>query len=137
MTRGFQRTLARSPITLVLLGLLAAAPAAVRADTGLLDGRAFEVEMQKKGSEDVIPNTLTFRSGTFLSAVCVQHDFPQSTYEATRTGDAVTFEVAAQSYTKGHMDWEGTVRGDRLEATAVWYRPDQEPVEFRIRGAAK
>lgn len=48
------------------------------------------------------------------------------------------FEVRADSYTEGHMDWKGTVQGDRLEATAVWHRPGHpEPIELWIRGQAR
>lgn len=108
-----------------------------QAKTSLLDGRTFEVEMTKMDSDQVIPNTLTFDAGTFLSAVCVKHDFSKSIYEATETGDAIAFEVNAQSSTKGTMDWEGTVSGDQLAATAIWYRPEQEPVEFSIRGSVR
>lgn len=128
------------PVTLLVLavvGLLAAAPVA-EADTGLLDGRTFEVQMGKKGSSEGQPNTLTFLSGTFLSAHCVNFDFPQSEYRATRGSNSIDFEVRARSYTEGYMDWKGTVRGDRIEATAVWHRPGHdEPIELWIRGKAK
>ncbi len=127
--------MSRIMIPMVVSTMLLLAPAV---DAEELDGRAFTVEMLKSGSDEPIANTLTFESGTFLSAVCVNHDFPQSKYAVHHEGDTVSFTVNAKSYTKGHMDWEGTVKDGRLEATAVWYRPDrEEPVRFTIRGTQK
>lgn len=74
MTPSRRQTFARILVILVLLGLPAMAPAATRADTSLLDGRSFEVEIQEKGSDDVIRNTSASHSETFLSADCVQPD---------------------------------------------------------------
>lgn len=137
MSTTIRRAFAVAPIILVLLAFVGTAPAA-QSETGLLDGRTFEVEMGAKGDAEGTPNTLTFLSGTFLSQVCVQYDFPQSEYHATRSGDTIEFRVPARSYTEGHMDWTGTVTGKRLEATAVWYRPGHdEPIEFWIRGSEK
>lgn len=117
------------------IGLLAVASIA-QAET--LDGRAFDVEMVPKGTDKVIDNTLTFHAGTFLSAVCVKHDFTQAEYSATEKEGKVAFEVTGTSYTKGHMDWQGTVEDGRLEATAVWHRPGQdEPTRFTVRGTEK
>lgn len=131
------RTLGVAPLILALLSFLVA-PAAAEADTGLLDGRTFEVEMGKKGQTEGQANTLTFRSGTFLSEVCVKYEFPQSVYRAQRSGDSIEFRLVARSPSEGHMDWSGTVTGDRLEATAVWHRPGHdEPIELWIRGTER
>lgn len=103
-----------------------------------LDGRAFEVEMLPEGADQPVANTLTFHNGTFLSAVCVDHDFPQADYRVTEIDGKVRFEVHADSYSKGHMIWEGTVEADRLQATAIWHRPDREdPIRFSVQGEAR
>lgn len=125
------------PVQLLLVLLLGMAALAHAGSPGL-DGRAFDVEMLPAGADEPIANTLTFHDGTFLSAVCVNHDFPQSSYKVTETGDSTGFEVHAKSYSKGHMIWEGTVEDGQLQATAVWHRPDRdEPVRFSIKGEEK
>lgn len=112
--------------------------ALAQAGSSALDGRAFDVEMLPAGADEPIENTLTFHDGTFLSAVCVNHDFPQASYQVTEAGDGVGFKVHAESYTKGHMTWDGTVKDGQLQATAVWHRPDRdEPVRFSISGREK
>ncbi len=123
----------------ILFSSLFAVPLTVSADDNLLDGQAFEIEMLAKGSDKPVENTLTFKSGTFLSAVCVKHDFPQSKYLSYEKDGVTHFEVDAKSYTKGNMNWKGTVneKGE-LEAKAAWYKPDAEkPVEFQIKGHKK
>lgn len=132
---AIRRTALNASRMLTAFALLAAVSVA---HAGALDGRAFDVEMMPVGTDKVIDNTLTFHSGTFLSAVCVKHDFTQADYSATEKDGKVEFEATGTSYTKGHMDWHGTVEKGRLEATAVWHRPDRdEPIRFTIRGTEK
>lgn len=122
-----------------IFSFLFAAPLVSMAENKPLDGQAFEIEMLPKGSEKPIENTLTFKSGTFLSAVCVKHDFPQSDYLSYEKDGVIHFEVDAESYTKGNMVWKGTVNeSGELEAKAVWNKPDADkPVEFEIKGKKK
>ncbi|NEZ04960.1 hypothetical protein G4Y73_12450 [Wenzhouxiangella sp. XN201] len=132
---GQHRTFLRG---LLLLALCLGMAALAQAGSPGLDGRAFDVEMLPAGADEPIANTLTFHEGTFLSAICVNHDFPQASYKATESGDGTDFEVHAKSYSKGHMLWEGTVKDGQLQATAVWHRPDRdEPVRFSISGKEK
>lgn len=123
----------------VSLLLIVIVPIIAFAESKQLDGQAFEIEMLAKGSDKPVENTLTFESGTFLSAVCVKHDFPQSKYQSYEKEGVTHFEVNAKSYTKGNMVWKGKVNKDGvLEADAVWYKPDDEkPVEFNIKGKKK
>lgn len=123
----------------ILFSCLFAMPLTLLANDNSLDGQAFEIEMLAKGSDKPVENTLTFESGTFLSAVCVKHDFPQSKYLSYEKDGVTYFEVDAKSYTKGNMSWKGTVneKGE-LEAQAAWHKPDAEkPVEFQIKGHKK
>lgn len=123
----------------LLLGLLTLVAVVAQAGSPGLDGKAFDVEMLPAGADEPVSNTLTFHDGTFLSAVCVNHDFPQSSYTAHESDDGeIRFEVRADSYTKGYMTWEGTVENGQLQASAVWHRPDRdEPVRFEVSGTEK
>lgn len=64
--------------TKLLLGGLALVAIVAQAGSPGLDGKAFDVEMLPAGADEPVANTLTFHDGTFLSAVCVNHDFPQT-----------------------------------------------------------
>lgn len=124
--------------TKLLVGGLALVAAVAQAGSPELDGKAFDVEMLPAGADEPVDNTLTFHDGTFLSAVCVNHDFPQSSYTAHESDGEIRFEVRAESYTKGYMTWEGSVEDGQLEANAVWHRPDRdEPVRFEVSGTEK
>ncbi|WP_223670812.1 hypothetical protein [Kangiella shandongensis] len=103
-----------------------------------LDGQTFEVKMQPKGTDKLVDNRLTFKSGTFLSAVCVQHGFAQSDYVSYEKDGVVHFTVDAESPEKGDMKWKGQIVDGQLVADAVWQKPGKEkPVEFVIKGASK
>lgn len=135
-----QSSIAHFQLVKIILftSFLAASLTSIAKDKSL-DGQAFEIEMQAKGSDKPVDNTLTFESGTFLSAVCVKHDFPQSKYLSYEKDGVTHFEVDAKSYTKGNMIWKGTVnKNGELEAKATWHKPDAEkPVEFQIKGSKK
>lgn len=121
-----------------LLVVLAMTATVVQAEPLTLDGKAFDVNMLPAGADQPIANTLTFHSGTFLSAICVDHDFPQASYSAMDEDGVVRFQVHAESYTKGHMIWEGAVEDGQLQASAIWHRPDrEEPIRFSISGSQK
>lgn len=126
-------------LNFVLLAFLVLVAPVSLADKPSFDGKAFTIEMLAKGSDKPVENTLTFESGTFLSAVCVKHDFPQSKYRSYEKDGVTHFEVDAKSYTKGNMVWKGQVNDKgELEASAVWHKPDAEkPVEFQIKGKKK
>jgi hypothetical protein len=57
----------------------------------------------------------------FVSSDCGELlDFRESTYSATTEGDDIRFRAESTSPTHGTMIWDGTVRGDVMDATARW-----------------
>jgi hypothetical protein len=86
----------------------------------LLDGETFFVRTGEKGKEADHDDYLIFRDGMFVSSGCVEQNFGKTAYSATRTGDGIRFRAVTSSPTHGTMDWEGTVRGDVVEASARW-----------------
>ena len=86
----------------------------------LLDGKSFLVRTGEKGKEADHDDFLIFWDRTFVSSGCVEIDFRKSTYSATREKDGIRFQAETVSPTHGTMIWEGTVRGDVVDATARW-----------------
>lgn len=111
--------------------------------TGLLDGKTFVVEQGEKGKQAKGTDTLIFRNGTFRSAGCDKYGFGDGAYTATAEGDTIRFAAETRSESKGVMHWEGTVRGDRIDATYVWtdkshwYKRNPKPLEQWARGELK
>ncbi len=88
----------------------------------LLDGKTFLVKSGELGSEaSHHDDYLIFRDGMFVSTDCAELlDFRASAYSATRQGDAIRFQADSTSPTHGRMIWDGTMRGDAMDATARW-----------------
>jgi hypothetical protein len=88
----------------------------------LLDEKTFLVKSGEKGKEASHHNDyLIFRDGMFVSSDCGELlDFRESTYSATTEGDGIRFRAQSTSPTHGTMIWDGTVRGDVIDATARW-----------------
>ncbi len=88
----------------------------------LLDGKTFFVQTGEKGGKSDHGDYLIFRDGMLLSTACLAYGFRETAYTATTDGDEIRFRVEMVSPTYGHWNWEGTVRGDVLDATARWTR---------------
>lgn len=125
----------------LLLACMAHPAAAEGSAKGTLDGKVFVVETGRKGKQTSGKDTIIFRDGRFLSTIREKWDgFGPGTYTAATNGDAVTFAADSVSRTRGTMHWEGTVRGDRIDAryawtdASRWYRPRPAPAEYWARG---
>jgi hypothetical protein len=88
----------------------------------LLDDKTFLVKSGEEGKEASHHNDyLIFRDGMFVSSDCGELlDFRESTYSATTQGDGIRFRAQSTSPTHGTMIWDGTVRGNVMDATARW-----------------
>ena len=88
----------------------------------LLNGKTFHVKSGEQGKEaSHHDDYLVFRDGTFVSSDCGELlNFRESTYSVTTEGDGIRFRAQSTSPTHGTMVWDGTVRGDVMDATARW-----------------
>jgi hypothetical protein len=91
----------------------------VGAQSNALDGRRFEGVFIQRGKTAGDADTLTFAGGRFRSSACDRYGFGDATYRAMAQGDAIAFEAETQSAKYGKLVWRGTVRGDKLDATAL------------------
>lgn len=117
-------------LSVLSISLLAAA------QEGALDGRTFAGELGekgKKGDED----ELIFKDGKFLSVACQEYGFGDAPYTAAVSGDTTTFETETVSAKEGKMKWTGTVTGDKLDGTVMWYKEGQAPVEYWFKTELK
>jgi hypothetical protein len=90
-----------------------------------LDGRQFNVHIVrddagKDGKNRGLGDQLTFSNEKFSSAICKKYNFAEAPYWVRIEGDRVHFLAELASPTDGTMRWEGTMRGDTLEATMRW-----------------
>jgi len=88
----------------------------------LLDGKTFLVKSGEQGKEaSHHDDYLVFRDGTFVSSDCAEDlSFRESTYSVTTQENGIRFRAQATSPTHGTMIWDGTLRGDVMDATARW-----------------
>lgn len=92
------------------------------APSSLLDGKTFVAQSGEKGKQASNKDTLVFRNGRFLSEGCKPYGFGDAPYQATDNGTTVRFHAETHSPTHGTMVWDGTVKGDTIEATSIWTR---------------
>jgi hypothetical protein len=90
--------------------------------SNLLDGKTFFVSGGAKGKEaDHYGDYLVFQDGLFVSSHCMGLvHFRASTYSATPEGDGIRFRSTTTSPTHGTMTWDGTIRGNVIDATTRW-----------------
>ena len=101
-----------------------------RAQSSALDGRRFEGVFLQRGKTSGDADTLTFAGGRFRSSACDRYGFGDAAYRAMAQGDAIVFEAETESAKYGKLVWRGTVRGGKLDATALMQGPvGTAPVE--------
>ena len=134
-----QSAFPRAPRRRVLAAALALATAGpVLAQSAALDGRRFEGVFIERGKTSGDADSLTFQGGRFRSRACDRFGYSDAAYRATPQGDAIAFEAETESAKYGKLVWKGTVRGDKLDATATMMRSGKPPVEnWVVAGAAK
>jgi hypothetical protein len=109
-----------------------------KAKKELLDGKKYIGQFVKKGEKSGTPDTLVFSKGKFRSRVCKTYGFGRAKYTATQNKDQIAFGADTKSKKEGKMVWKGSVRGDVLEASAMWTKPNSKaPVEYTFKGTLK
>ena len=136
-------SMARRPLLLRALAL-AALPAALPVTSPAfaqgtpLEGRRFEGIFIQRGKTSGDADTLTFQGGRFRSSACDRYGYGDAPYRASAQGDAVAFEAETESPKYGKLIWRGTVRGEKLDATATMPREGKTPIEnWVVAGAVK
>jgi len=87
----------------------------------LLDGKIYYVKTGEEGKGPDHDDYLIFQDGMFTSSGCVgSWNFRNGSYSATAERGGIRFRAQVVSPTHGAMTWEGTVRGDTMDATARW-----------------
>lgn len=89
--------------------------------SGILDGASYEgvlreVDATDGGDED----RLVFEGGHFTSRACEDYGFGRTEYAADKAAGQIRFTATATSPTRGMMEWEGAVRGDRIDVRVIW-----------------
>lgn len=114
------------------LGFFALAAAVVPAAPALaqgLDGRTFQGVFLERGKTSGDADTLTFKDGRFRSSACDRYGYSDAPYKATTVGDTMRFETETQSAKYGKLVWNGTIRGDKLDATVMMVQDGKKPTE--------
>lgn len=117
--------------------LLFAALAFAGSSSHLLDGKTFVGESGEKGKEQKEKDNLVFEKGKFHSTACDQYGFTPASYTAKKEGDTITFEADAASPKEGKIHWKGTVTGDDVDASLVWTKEGQAPIEYWYKGSVQ
>jgi hypothetical protein len=93
---------------------------AIPAYSGGLDGKTFLGQSGEKGKDASGEEELRFQNGKLYSAGCAEWGFGESDYTARVEGDNIHFESEMLSPKHGKIVWNGTVKGDKVDATYVW-----------------
>lgn len=107
-------------VLLMFAVALGTIPVVAQEVSGMLDDRIFVGSTGDKGKEASEADELRFTNGKFRSVDCDQWGFGDAPYTAGTDGDLIKFSAVTVSPEHGKIAWNGTVKGDTLEATYVW-----------------
>ena len=123
-----------------ILGLVAISAAVVPsapAQANGLDGRSFSGVFLERGTTSGDADTLIFQDGRFRSTACDRYGYSDAPYKAMPAGDGTRFEAETQSAKYGKLVWNGTIRGNKLDATVMMVQSGKAPVENWVVAAEK
>ena len=128
-----------------LAALVTAAVAAplAHAQSVLLDGKTFAADSGYKGKAAHEKDDISFAGGKFHSSACDPYGYDKGDYKATKVGDVVEWEAVTLSEKYGRNVWKGTVRGNEIEGTFLFYpkpgffNKNPAPEEHWFKGKVK
>ncbi len=103
---------------------------------GALDGKFFKGEIGQEGQTAGTPYFVMFRNG-MLHAHGEKGEgerMAPAAYTATESNAVWTFTATTTSPKWGQMEWQGTVKGNALEATVTATESGKAPVKMWIKG---
>ena len=112
----------------------------ISAYAGSLDGKVFTGDTGKIGKKSANTDVITFENGRFASSGCQKYGFGSGEYLATSEGDSTHFVADTYSEKTGRITWVGTVTGNHLDATYLWYKKGKysEPKQIKwFKGTLK
>lgn len=112
----------------------------INAFAGTLDGMTFTGDTGKIGKKTSDTDVISFENGQFSSSGCQEYGFGPGVYETTVEGDTTHFVADTYSEKTGRITWVGTVSGDKIDATYLWYKKGKysKPKQIKwFKGAMK
>ena len=132
MNHALKQTL----LSLAVFGIMLSP--AMAADMKALDGKTYTIETTQVGAAKTETDDLVFAAGTFRSTGCDEYGFAPAAYDTTGGEDgAMAFSVTTKSDKEGTMTWNGNVKGDEIEGTAVWQKAGQDDIAYSYKGSLK
>ena len=100
---------------------------------GSLDGKAFTGDVGMIGNKKANTDVISFKDGRFASSGCQKYGFGSGEYHTTSDGDSTHFVADTYSEKTGRIAWVGTVTGNHLDATYIWYKKGKytEPKQIK------
>ena len=94
---------------------------AIPAYSGILDGKNFVGKNGQIGKSDSEDDEIKFENGKFMSVGCAKYGFGNAEYTAKADGNRVFFTADIYSDKYGRITYSGTVTGNDLKATFLWF----------------
>ncbi len=125
-------------LSLVNVGALAiAALVPTLAVAENLDGRSFQGVFIERGKTAGDADTLTFKDGRFHSSACDQYGYSDAPYKTVAAGDTLRFQAETVSAKYGKLQWNGEIRGKKLDAIVMMEQKGKKPIENWVVAAEK
>jgi hypothetical protein len=100
---------------------------------GNLDGKTFSGTTGIMGKKSSEKDEIMFENGKFTSSGCAKYGFGSGTYVTTIVGDKTHFTADIYSEKTGRIAWVGTISGDDLDATYLWYKKGKDVKPKQIK----
>lgn len=123
----------KSKQTLFMLLVLALTALPAYAAGGALDGKTFKGKVWTEGDPGD-PDSFIFKAGEFRSTACDQYGYGSAPYTVSDKNGVKSFTATTKNKNGAEMHWEGSVKGNDIEGSAVMKTQSGEETPMKFAG---
>ena len=118
---------------MIILTVFALSITTLPAYANMLDGKSFSGMTGKMGKKGSQKDEIRFENGQFQSVDCKKYGFGSGPYVTRTEGDKTHFVADTYSADTGRIAWVGTISGNSLDATYLWYKKGKNTKPKQIK----
>lgn len=122
-----------------ILGSMIAMPAPLSAKENIrtLDKRVYFCTLYRNGEAEGRAEQLSFEKNLMKSGFFARFGDALYRMAPSDRGTATNFVAETRNGREGKIKWYGAVRGSLIEGTCIWYKHNQVPLVYVLKGDLK
>ncbi len=127
----------RVAVMVLGLALLAMTPALAKVNVKSLEGNTYFCTIIRSGEANGRAEQLTFTKNLMQSGFFARFGDALYRMAPNDKGTSTNFVAETRNGREGKIKWYGAVLGNNIEGTCIWYKHNQIPLVYIVKGTLK